>query len=853
LGQGFVYRQCGMATALCATAKAQSSAAMPFLNGKSSSVCVVIFEVRAETAFGDSLVLVGSGDALGEWDPTNKGITLTTTQDSYPLWKSAPLQVVAPGDGEFVEYKYVKLRSDGGVHWEANGDNRRLPLKLWTEIHPKQERMIMDDGVFGYIQEDSFGYPEGCIPAALEPRVRDGPRLVVIGDSVARGRGAWRLDGWANRLGRALHSQFGYGYTNVAGDMLLDGEQVRQGFAKQVAPLEPTVVVIALGSEIQRLADCPDYDRAHICKRFVSALERHAEAAWELGAVPVVAGLCPHLEFGPELTACIRQVEESIKKMGLLLLDWLRTLASPGASCSWAEGLWQEPACPNTEGHRRMFAAIDLSVFTPSRMRDLAAKRAKDLKKDQVCFSHDNGFEVHYSVARKEVIVSNQKECEYGLSTNWGELQEALEATRRERPWTLARGLYISQKTLVGAPCAVVLGESGRLEADTSVPAMCSLVWRHSSLVFAESPPLFYDGSLGVIYRKEGHIIITNEASCEYNVHPMWNDLRLATRKIPQGIYEDSSGQAFRTAVVSMHGLQSRVKVPPKSAIKLTLTGPLDSLERIAVLPLGDRCSIRMLLHKIEYDGPCYPFDLTRTTALADVSDMVASGFTDMWNEDFLWYDHDAGRVFHRKWGGLSFAHEVEDGDDPVNNFRPVAERMTKRYTGRAARFDYAAKHADRVLFIRTGCASRNEVEDVLQRIGARFPGLKSSLLLISDQPTEEFNGLEGVRHVREHFDPDRMYEDMSYWIHSAHRFRGILDGLGINARSLYWCPNNLKEAEQEVAEVARQEIEELRADLEEKPPVLTKDDREMKFSHSNLYDLSKFLPCDAVRATAIL
>ena len=37
-----------------------------------------------------------------------------------------------------------------------------------------------------------------------------------------------------------------------------------------------------------------------------------------------------------------------------------------------------------------------------------------------------------------------------------------------------------------------------------------------------------------------------------------------------------------------------------------------------------------------------------------------------------------------------------------------------KRYTGRAARFDWACKNADSVLFVRTGVASRGEVCDLL-------------------------------------------------------------------------------------------------------------------------------------------
>ena len=57
---------------------------------------------------------------------------------------------------------------------------------------------------------------------------------------------------------------------------------------------------------------------------------------------------------------------------------------------------------------------------------------------------------------------------------------------------------------------------------------------------------------------------------------------------------------------------------------------------------------------------------------------MAATGFADMWNPECIYYDGDVGRIFHRKWHGLSFAHEVEyeKNEDPIGNFGPIAERM---------------------------------------------------------------------------------------------------------------------------------------------------------------------------------
>jgi len=819
-------------------------------NAEGNGACTVVFRVRAETSFGDSIVLVGSGSALGQWDPLNGGVPLTTTAEEYPLWTSGPIRCPVPTACSSVEYKYVRITSERQAEWEAEGGNRCLPTELAQHQH---QRMVIDDGTFSYVQRESFGYPEGARPTCPGPTTFRGvtagsPRLVIVGDAVAAGHRAWRFEGWAARLSQKLHERFGYAYANLA-DTGLGAHGLRSEFKDRVAPLQPSVVVIAIGLELQQLAKCPEYERSQVCKQFLSTLEDLAEMTWEIGALPMLGAPYPHADFGAEHTALLRQTHSSMRQWGVPVLDWLDTLAGSGENGRWAEGLSHDAVHPNTEGHKRMFASIDAAMFEPSQIHAKLLKGNAALKsgEEHLCFADGNGFEVRYIAAKSELIVNNKTRNEYQLNTGWAKLQESLKAAKGDAPWILKRGLYIPAGDMPpGASTSVSLGDSGCVETEANIPGGCSVTLRNFSTYFKASPAaaavLFYDGNLAVI-RTEAGMIVVNQATCEYNVHPMWQDVRLATRALPQGIYEDDSGCPFRTAVISAHGLQSRVKVPSKAAVHFKRTGPLSSLKRIAVLPLGDRCSIRMLMHKIEYDGPCYPFDLTRSTSLADVADMIATGFSDMWNEHLLEYNHEAGRIFHKKWHGLSYAHEVEDGDDPICNFGAVVARMSKRYSGRAARFDYAAKHADSVLFLRTGVASRGEVTDMLTRVCARFPGLHASLLLISDQPSEEFSGLLGVSHVRESFDPDRMYEDMDYWMSCAYRFRGILESHGINARSLYWCPNNLKEAEREVkeaeaAEAARKEAESEKADGKVDPLPKFHNSQVTNFSHSNLYAL---------------
>jgi len=78
-----------------------------------------LFEVHATTKPGDSVVLVGSVDALGCWDVA-KGFLMETDEDSYPIW-NAWLRDTLPA----CEYKFVIVQSSGEVIWEQNS-NRKL-------------------------------------------------------------------------------------------------------------------------------------------------------------------------------------------------------------------------------------------------------------------------------------------------------------------------------------------------------------------------------------------------------------------------------------------------------------------------------------------------------------------------------------------------------------------------------------------------------------------------------------------------------------------------------------------------------------------------------------------------------
>ncbi|MDZ8054662.1 MAG: DUF1796 family putative cysteine peptidase [Aulosira sp. ZfuVER01] len=208
----------------------------------------------------------------------------------------------------------------------------------------------------------------------------------------------------------------------------------------------------------------------------------------------------------------------------------------------------------------------------------------------------------------------------------------------------------------------------------------------------------------------------------------------------------------------------------------------------MAIVPLGDRCAVRMMLYKMEYDGPAFPFDLTRTTNIADI---IENHFYDMWNPACLHYNPEAGRIYHSKWTGLSFAHEVEETDDPVNDMSPIYERMRIRYKARSERFWYTTENSDKLLFVRTGISDRGGAIDLVNKLEKQCQGKPFHLLLLSPQASDEFSNLPHVLHYNVEFNPDRMYDDLGHWMYWKEVMRGILESLGVSSKNLFWCPPN--------------------------------------------------------------
>ena len=100
-------------------------------------IASVTFKCKYNTNFGSSLFVVGNLKLLGHWNPNN-AISLSTTQDTYPLWTlknafSCPV-------GTEITYKYLTKDASGEITWESlpNNMNRK-------KIISKPGEFIIDD------------------------------------------------------------------------------------------------------------------------------------------------------------------------------------------------------------------------------------------------------------------------------------------------------------------------------------------------------------------------------------------------------------------------------------------------------------------------------------------------------------------------------------------------------------------------------------------------------------------------------------------------------------------------------------------------------------------------------------
>ena len=747
------------------------------------------FQVSAVTQPGETIAIVGATSAMGRWEVA-QSVRLCTSRERYPLWwvdldlKDATGSQSGDRPVDYkVDYKYVRIDADGQIAWETPGSpNRWVPI----EAQPLPSLIIVEDGLFGTIQPAPYGYFANPLPQPVVPPHPEVVKVVVLGSSVALGCSAWLLRGWAWHLGRALQQHYGHQLVNLS-EIGTNVSSTIARFSQVVVPEQPDIVIIALSLGNEGLASSSPQQYRAIQRRFENGLQQLVKLVREIGAVPMLGAVYPNGGYSSEHYRLLQETHQRLLTWGIPLLDWLG--AVDDGTGRWQSGLGFDPAHPNTDGHYQMYEAIDLTLFEFTKADRITPQPSHGCQ-EQLLYQDPGGFLVFVRQPENRLRIMNTSPYPYTLTPDWTALQRAIRVAQ------LPTDLYMAETPGTGTVSTLFVQDDNTIATPLTIAPAANLVFHPVFHFFAQQGTqlLFNEGHLSLLKGSDRHLYVINQSDHEYKIHPMWKEVRAALKAMPAGVYEDLlyTDIPFRTMMIAQDGLESRIKIPARSAMRLDYRCSLSAISRVAILPLGDRCAVRMLLYKLEYDGPAFPFDLTRTTGIADVADIIQSDFYDMWNPNFLHYHHDARRIYHTKWTGLSFAHEVEDTDDPVNGMLPVYERMRARYTARANRFWYTLRQCDQVLFVRTGICDRGGVMDLIYKLQTKCHGKPFLLLLISPQASDEFAHIPNLRHHNVEFNPDRMYEDLAHWNHCTQVMKGILDSLSISSKNLFWCPPTL-------------------------------------------------------------
>jgi lysophospholipase L1-like esterase len=708
------------------------------------------FQVIAPTQVGDSIYICGSTPLLGDWQ-VSQAIPLQTNRDRYPTWW-VDLDI-PPTDK--LEYKYFRRTAQNLIQWEATEPNRWLP----RESEPLSTTLVIDDGHFGQIQPYPYSYFLHPLPETPHNTSSQGIKVLVVGSSVAMGCSAWRLQGWAWHLEQALKSRYDARLLNRS---ILGANT---GKIKSILPPlltveKPDFVIISLSLGNEGLPYSHPRDHIFIQERFEKGLQALLEMTRATGAKPILGGVYPHATYTPEQTAILRQTQERMQRWDVPLLDWFSVLED--GQGRWRTGISFDLAHPNSLGHQLMYEAINLRLFEP------------DNAPTTTIYFDAQGFSLASNRTNHTLEVSNPSPYTYHLSPTW----RALSTQMQQVP--IPSGIYLADKV------SFFVGSEGKIDTNAPIPPREKLVFQQQSW-----PLLFEAGDLKIFQPTAHQVAIVNTSAHEYNIQPMWTEVQVALKVLESGVHEDLDhpDTPFRTLMIGDLGLESRVKIPPHTLLYFGYRCPLSAIQRVGIIPIGDRCAVRMLLYKLGLDGPAFPFDLTRTTYLSDIADMITQDFADMWNPRLLHYHPEEKRIYHGKWSGLSFAHEVEETENPLEDMSPIFERMKSRYSARAARFRYVIQHSDRLLFVRTGGFDRGSVIDLLAQLERKCGEKPFQLLILSAQSGEEIADLAGVIYYCVEFNPDAMYANHDYWFYCSQVMGEILAEMGISSKNLFWCP----------------------------------------------------------------
>ncbi len=182
-----------------------------------------------------------------------------------------------------------------------------------------------------------------------------GMKLVIFGSSVAKGTGAKKNYGWANRL-KAFLEKKNWIVINksIGGNNTID---LLARFKRDLLQEKPDVVIIGLSMANEGLIRNPE----KVYGQYVSNMKKLIQLCRKYNIIPMVSNCYPHGSYTQEHYNYIRKFNEELNSWPVVSFDFLGTVDDGNGR--WVKGFQHDSGHPNDAGHDEMFHSIPTGIF----------------------------------------------------------------------------------------------------------------------------------------------------------------------------------------------------------------------------------------------------------------------------------------------------------------------------------------------------------------------------------------------------------------------------------------------------------------------------------------------------------
>ena len=189
--------------------------------------------------------------------------------------------------------------------------------------------------------------------------------VLLIGSSVAHGLYASEGKSWAALLGHALKTQYNMTMKNIAVPgftTISTQKQLNNAFA-YFASSKPKYVIVSLSLWNEGLHTCSTRDMAQkFINHYLTNMIHIVNTIKAAGAQPIVCSVYPNQLYSELHREVLYFIHSYMRTYKGCYIDFMSV--TDNGQGLWKPNMIYDAAHPNDIGHRAMFDAIDLGIFS---------------------------------------------------------------------------------------------------------------------------------------------------------------------------------------------------------------------------------------------------------------------------------------------------------------------------------------------------------------------------------------------------------------------------------------------------------------------------------------------------------